>query len=291
MSTNKALDILVGLDLSMMDQHLVQYMGVLDHILDIKKVTYVHNLKLGELPKELLSPERISLIQSKIVTKLTSYFQEIGAGYEFDVLVTVESYTELAFMNLAKRAKYDLLVLGNKQELEGNGALADKLIRIFPSATLLVPETFKTPITTIIDAIDFSKYTSIIMDWADRFKNNSKGQTIDHSAVYISKFYWGFHPSMTNKELEKATRDDIQEKQQKWNKRYANYSDIEVIPAEEKSTASALILYAKNKQADLMILGVKGSTGIKEIFLGGVANHLLHRPTNTCLLFVKAPKV
>lgn len=290
MDKNKKLDIVVGLDLSTMDQYLLQYMQVLDQILEINKVTYIHNLKLGELPKELLHPDRIALIKEKIKNKLTQYFTEAGVNYDFEILVTVEGYTELAFMNLSKRLTYDLLVLGNKQELEGTGALADKLVRIFPSAILLVPDTYKVPITTIIDAIDFSKYTVDIMNWADRFKNNSKGQKIEHSAVHISKSYMGFYPTMTNKELEKVTREDIKEKQDKWNKRYATYSDIDIVPAGERNISASLIEYARSKDADLLILGVKGTTGFKEIFLGSVANHLLHRPTRTCLLFVKQSK-
>lgn len=290
MDKNKKLDIVVGLDLSTMDQYLLQYMQVLDHILEINKVTYIHNLKLGELPKELLQPDRIALIKEKIKNKLTQYFTESGVNYDFEILVTVEGYTELAFMNLSKKLSYDLLVLGNKQELEGTGALADKLVRIFPSTILLVPDTYKVPITTIIDAIDFSKYTVDIMTWADRFKNNSKGQKIEHSAVHISKSYMGFYPTMTNKELEKVTREDIKEKQDKWNKRYATYSDIDIVPAGEHNISASLIEYARSKDADLLILGVKGTTGFKEIFLGSVANHLLHRPTRTCLLFVKQSK-
>lgn len=290
MDKNKKLDIVVGLDLSTMDQYLLQYMQVLDQILEINKVTYIHNLKLGELPKELLHPDRIALIKEKIKNKLTQYFTEAGVNYDFEILVTVEGYTELAFMNLSKKLTYDLLVLGNKQELEGTGALADKLVRIFPSAILLVPDTYKVPITTIIDAIDFSKYTVDIMNWADRFKNNSKGQKIEHSAVHISKSYMGFYPTMTNKELEKVTKEDIREKQDKWNKRYATYSDIDIVPAGERNISASLIEYARSKDADLLILGVKGTTGFKEIFLGSVANHLLHRPTRTCLLFVKQIK-
>ncbi|MEK6452256.1 MULTISPECIES: universal stress protein [Myroides] len=290
MTINKPLNVIVGIDLSEMDHYLIEYTQVLDHILNIDKVTFLHNLKLGELPKELLLPERIELIQSKIVQRVTKQIEESGATYAFEVLVKLESYSEIAFINISKKQQFDMLILGNKQELEGNGALAQKLIRILPSATLLVPETYHVPITNIIDAIDFSKYTTPIMTWADRFKNNSKGQKIQHSAIHISKLYWGFYSSMTNKEIDKISREDITEKKQKWDKKYANYSDIEIVPAEDKSISTALLQYARRQKADLMILGVKGSTGIKEIFMGSVANHLFHKATSTCLLFVKEAK-
>ncbi|MDM1043274.1 universal stress protein [Myroides sp. 1354] len=287
METNKALNILVGLDLSEMDHYLIQYAKILDHILNVEHITFIHNLKLGELPKELIEKDQLTLIQERIKKRVEGQIALTEISYSHEILVTVENYSEIAFATIAKQKNYDLLVLGNKQQFTGNGALANKLIRLLPSATLLVPETFHIPIETVIDAIDFSRYTPAIMLWADRFKNNSKGQRIQHSAVHISKSYWSYLPMMTEKELDKISLEDIKEKEEKWNKDYAQYTDIEIVPAKNQNVAAALIQYAKTKKADLMILGVKGSAGIKDIILGSVANHVLHRPTDTCLLFVK----
>ncbi|EHQ42978.1 MULTISPECIES: universal stress protein [Myroides] len=287
METNKALNILVGLDLSEMDHYLIQYAKILDHILNVEQITFIHNLKLGELPKELIQKDQLALIQKRITKRVEEQISATEISYKYEIIITVENYSEIAFASISKQKNYDLLVLGNKQQLTGNGALANKLVRLLPSATLLVPETFHIPIETVIDAIDFSRYTNAIMLWADRFKNNSKGQRIKHSAVHISKSYWSYLPMMTDKELDKISREDIKEKEGKWNKQYAQYTDIDIVPAKNQNVAAALIQYAKTKKADLMILGVKGSAGIKDIILGSVANHVLHRPTDTCLLFVK----
>ena len=287
MQTNKALNLLIGLDLSEMDQYLIQYANILDHILNVEQITFIHNLKLGELPKELVQTDQLQLIQKRIKNRIEQQIKATEIAYQYEVVVTLENYSEIAFSNLAKQKNFDLLVMGNKQKLLGNGALANKLVRILPSATLLVPETFKIPIETVIDAIDFSRYTNAIMLWADRFKNNSKGQRISHSAVHISKSYWSYLPMMNEKELEKISKEEIQEKEEKWNKEYPHYTDIDIVPAKNQNISAALIQYARNKKADLLILGVKGSAGIKDIILGSVANHLLHRPTDTCLLFVK----
>ncbi|WP_413511612.1 universal stress protein [Myroides odoratus] len=284
---NNALNLLIGLDLSEMDNYLIQHAKILNHILDVEQITFIHNLKLGELPKELIQTDQLQLIQKRIVKRVEEQIEKTEIDYTYEILVTVENYSEIAFLNVAKQKNYDLLVLGNKQHLSGNGALANKLVRLLPSATLLVPETFHIPIETVIDAIDFSRYTNTIMLWADRFKNNSKGQRIKHSAVHISKSYWSYLPMMSEKELDKISLEDIKEKEEKWNKEYSNYTDIDIIPAKNQNISAALITYAKNKKADLLILGVKGTTGIKDIILGSVANHLLHRPTDTCLLFVK----
>jgi len=41
METNKALNILIGIDLSEMDQYLIQYAKILDHILNVEHVTFI----------------------------------------------------------------------------------------------------------------------------------------------------------------------------------------------------------------------------------------------------------
>lgn len=290
MIQEKPLHITIGLDLSEMDQYLLQYAKILDQILSIEKITFIHNLKIGEIPKELLIPERINQIIAKITQRIESQIKGANHSYAFEVIVKMESYSEIAFMNLYKKQPMDLLVLGNKQALDGNGGLAHKLIRVLPCATLLVPETFVAPITTIINAIDFSRYTSLVMNWADRFENNAKGQKITHSAVYVSKFNWGFLPSMTDKDIKKETLLDIDRKRNTWNQKYASYSDIETVLAEDKSIATTLLKYCDQKKANLLILGVKGTAGIKDIFMGSVAHDVFQRSTDTCILFVKLNK-
>ncbi len=284
---NKKLNILIGLDLSDMDGFLIEYVKILYKILNVDKVVYIHNLKMGELPKDFLTPENTDRITNQIQQRLGNQIRSTTPEYEFEILVKMENYSELAFINLFKKEPFDLLVLGNKQNFVGHGGLAQKLIRVFPFATLMVPETYRSPLTKIIDAIDFSKYTTSIMDWADRFKNNSKGQKIDHSAMYISKFNWAFLPTITAKGIKEATDLDIAKRKKDWDKKYANYSDIEIIAAGEKSVPTTLLEQSERRKANIMILGVKGRTGFKDLFLGSVANDILQRPTNTALLFVK----
>lgn len=281
------LSLLIGLDLSEMDTCLIAYTQILNKILSVEKVVFLHNVKVGELPHDFLNAQNIDRITNQIKQRLHNQIQATDPVYEFEILVKMERYSEIAFMNLFKKEQFDLLVLGNKQNFVGNGALAQKLIRVLPSATILVPETYKIPVTKIINAIDFSKYTTAIMKWADQFTNNSKGQKIDHSAIYISKFNWAFLPTITVQGIKEATDLDIANRQNKWNEKYASYSDIEIIPALDKSVPTTLLEYTERTQANILILGVKGRTGFKDLFLGSVANDILSRPTNTCLLFVK----
>lgn len=288
MTENKSLKILVGLDLSEMDQYLIDYMKTLNQIFTIHEVVFLHNIKLGELPRDLLSENQLDRIQKKITDKLTNKVQETALPFSFRIKVTMENLSEIAFEKIGKVEDFDLLVMGNKQELKGNGALPYKLLRLFPAPALIVPETFKTPIKTIVEAITFSKYTKHVLTWAAHFKSSEKDPEIKHHAVNISKVF--YYPLMTDKEADKTTEEDIARKKKKWHKEYNEYGNIDIVKAEGRSVPNALITYAQDKKADIIILGVKSNSIIRDLMVGSVANELFTRASDMALLFVKSQR-
>ena len=287
MSTKKSLKVLVGLDLSGMDYYLIKYLNILDRILNIEQVSFLHNIKLGEIPKDFSIPDQLQAIQEKIEQKIKDQVNDSAPKYDYNIKVTSESYSVIAFDRSSIKKDFDLLILGNKQNLEGNGSLAQQLVGIFPAAILLVPETYRISIHKIMEAIDFSKYTPPIMEWAARFKGEIEEEKINHHAVHILKFYWDFYPARKVREIEDAIQRDTARKRAKWKESYAEFGDIDIVPAEDRSISTALLQYADKKRAGIMILGVLGSFGIKRLFMGSVANRLFGRATNTCLLFVR----
>ena len=283
--TNKSLNVLVGIDLSEMDTYLFSYINTLEEILDIKNITFLHNIKTTELPEGMLSADRLEVIKGKITTKITKDINSAGLQHSFKVEVTSERFSETSFNKISKTQQFDLLILGNKQNLRGNGALAYKLVRLFSTPILLVPETYKTPIKTIVEAITFSGYTKSIDRWANMFKANKKGREIKLLPVHVSKLF--YYPLMEPKEIERITKEDIIAKEKRWAKDYPQNHPLQVISAGDKGVASTLSGYAIQQEAEVLILGIKSESKIKDLFIGSVANELLVRPTNKSLLFVK----
>jgi len=283
---HKSLHILVGLDLSKMDPYLIDYMKTLNQIFNIDKVTFLHNIKIGELPKDLLSDEQLKIIQKRIKKRVDDLVEKADLSFSCETKVTMENLSEVAFHQLGKQQHFDLLVLGNKQELEGNGALSYKLLRLFPSPVLVVPENFKTPIKTIVNAITFSRYTKNVLRWAERFTSSEKDNSIEALSVNISKIF--YYPLMSDKEAKKAAQEDIKQKKKKWKKNFQDFGEINIVKAEEKSVPNALLSFAKNNQADIVVLGVKSNSIIRNLMVGSVANDLFTRASNIALLFVKS---
>src|SRR5690554_4804148 len=130
-TTNEPLNILVGIDLSEMDTYLFNYLHTLDQILDINKITFLHNIKITELPAVMVSEGRLDVIKGKIISSITRDINATALNHPFEIQVTSERFSETSFNKISERQAFDLLILGNKQNLRGNGALAYKLVRLF----------------------------------------------------------------------------------------------------------------------------------------------------------------
>lgn len=283
--TNKPLSVLIGIDLSEMDAYLFNYIHTLEEVLDIKNIAFLHNIKTTELPSGMLSADRLEVIKEKVSKKITKDIHSVTIKQPFEVIVTSERFSETSFNKISKIQQFDLLILGNKQNLRGNGALAYKLVRLFPSPILLVPETYKTPIKTIVEAITFSRYTKSIDDWANKVKRNKEGNDIKLLPVHVSKLF--YYPLMEPKEIEQITKEDVLIKEKRWTKDFPENQPLQVISAGDKGVASTLSGYAIQQEAEVLILGIKSESNIKDLFIGSVANELLVQPTNKTLLFVK----
>ncbi|WP_222538169.1 universal stress protein [Pedobacter polysacchareus] len=288
MAFTPKINVIAGLDLSEMDQSLIQYLQLLTELLPLNKVTFFHNIKQSELPESFKSLDQLNTIANTLKKKLSTTIPALlGDQLPYDVEVSFEDYTELAFQKMARKKQSNLAVLGNKQHLEGNGGLAHKLIRMLPFETLLVPETYNPKPRKLIEAIDFSKYTTKVMQWGGLIKKHSQLPELTFQPVNISKLSWKFFPGLSNAEIKKNTQEDVKLKSEKWAKLYPTATPLKVIPAEDKNIASALMYHVKKERADVLIMGVQGVTSVTTLFMGSVANEVLYLESDACLLFVK----
>ncbi|WP_316820319.1 universal stress protein [Pedobacter gandavensis] len=288
MASTPKINVIAGLDLSEIDEALIQYVKLLSALLPLNKLVFFHNIKQSELPEAFKNPDQLNTIANTIKKKLRATIPALlGDQLDYEIEVSAEDYTELSFTQVARRKQSNLALLGNKQHLEGNGGLAHKLIRMLPFETLLVPETYNPEPKKIIEAIDFSKYTPKVMKWGNYIKKHSRLPALSFQPINISKLSWKFFPGLSNAEIRKNTQEDLKIKSEKWAKLYPNASPLKVIPAEDKNIASALMYHVKQEQADLLIMGVQGVTSLTTLFMGSVANEVLYLESNACLLFVK----
>lgn len=285
MNNQPAIRVLVGLDLTEMDHELVRYTGLLRQWLPVASVTFLHSIKVAELPPDLRAPEKLRQIAARIEARIRDQASAAGAPAQYDVLVAMEEFSELAFMNIVKKQQVNLVLLGNKQTLEGSGGLNQKLARMLPAAVLLVPEQAKSIPSRIVQAIDFSRYTAAVVRWGQFVSSGSQAPAL--LPVCVHRMSYHAFPVFSDEEIEAAFTAEAAEKARKWKSQFPSSPPLEMVPSRNRSVASTLLVFARDRRADMIILGVKGSTSLTNLFMGSVANELLQRENVPALLLVK----
>jgi len=278
---------LVGLDLSEMDDHLLRYLVESPTVFAFKELIFLHNIKIEELPEEYQSVASLEKIASGIKRKITQAIERVlPPEWKIKIVVTMENFSELAFLQQAKQNQVNLLMLGNKQDLDGNGGLPQKLVRMIPdAATLLIPETFNPEGRQLLGAIDFSKYSQSVNRVGQALE--LLDQRLQYVPVHVVKVSWPLFVGLNNQLLAESLAEEILVKESRWAKKYPAFPPLSILKARDKNIASVLLQQAKQTNSKMIILGVKGATSLTGLFLGGVANELIQRPTNCCVLFIK----
>ena len=286
MINHSNIPVLVGLDLSEMDGEIIRYTHTLRQWLLIGHLTFLHSVKLAELPPNLREPATLRRIAARIGEKIREQIAGILLpGTPFDIEVSLEEFPEMAFMQQVRKKQAGLVILGNKQTLEGSGGLSQKLARMLPAAVMLVPEGMVQIPSRIIEAIDFSKYTAPVVQW---------GRTLHvpphvREMIPVNVNRMGYHafPIFSDEEIEAVFDQEVVHRARKWKEQFPGEPPLQVIPSGGRSIASALLDFTRNRQAGMIILGVQGATSLTNLFMGSVANEILQRSDLPALLLVK----
>ncbi|MFC6100192.1 universal stress protein [Olivibacter domesticus] len=278
--------ILVALDMSEMDHMLISYLKVITELFNVEKIIFLHNVRLRELPSEMRGIEMLGRIKERVRKKIENQFKTSQLLFNnYEISVETEEFSENAFDRLTKQRKVDLVVLGNKQHLEGDGGLAQKLIRLLPCDMLLVPETIRSTSKKYLCTLDFSKYSKSVYNVGRFLAEKSPDNYL--LSIHVAKTPVHFFLGLSEIEIRKLLKEETESKKMKWIKQYQISSEIEIIQADGKHIASTILQYAELNKVTIVIMGVKGISTITNLFIGGVTNEIFHHETNSAILILK----
>ncbi|MEJ2004602.1 MAG: universal stress protein [Cyclobacteriaceae bacterium] len=287
--------LMVGLDMSEMDDVLIDFTNHMLRVFDFDSVYFLHvakELKLPDRVKEkypdLLAPIDETLerdIQKKIDEKFiapkgVSYKIEVKEG---DAIESILKWTEIK--------NVDIMMMGRKLDMEGQGNLPLKLARVAHCSMLFVPEDHKFRLDNILVSVDFSETSSLALEAGVRIKNRTNANLILHNAYdvpsgysFTGKSFEEFREIMKQNAHEDAyeflKRHDVKEDQIE----YALTFDEEEDPGERAYEV------ASERNADLIIIASRGRTGLASLLLGSVAEKMIRYDSNIPLLIVKDRK-
>ncbi|ADF53848.1 universal stress protein [Zunongwangia profunda] len=266
--------ILVGLDLSPMDDHLIKHASFLAKKLDIKKVYFTHNVKkyaISELFQEQLKDLDLEqIIGDELSEKITNSFD---AEVEWDTLIAEDPYTESIFNHIVNKYYIDMILVGNKIDYEGAGVLTDKLLRMVKCPLLIIPETSTPKLDTIWAGTDFSRSCMKIYNSIDYIQEKINATIV---AAHVYQIPAQFSPYVSADTMKTKLKKHSQERLEKFiNRLHKPYAiKEEVLDSKESTIAEKLIECSQNNNADLLMVADKGSNNISSLMLGSVTDEL-----------------
>ncbi len=282
--------IVVGLDLTEMDDHIVEYLDILIKTLPLKRVFFVHVAKELELPEEITKqyPYLLAPLDENIADGIKHKVEHLfeGNSIEYDIIVQEGPPLE-TFLRISKIKNADLVVLGRKRSLKGSGLLSGHIVRKSPSSILLVTEKFNPAINNILIPLDFSKHSVLALDLGLRLKEYA-GVNIHFSHIYSVPI--GYHKSGKSYEefaeiMKGHATNDLN--------RFLKENEVEgdfpcqYILSDHDNKGKLINKNAHESTMDLILIGSRGRTRTSALLIGSIVEKVLVLDSDIPILIVK----
>jgi nucleotide-binding universal stress UspA family protein len=271
---------MIGLDLTEMDDILIKKTAVFIKFLGIEKCYFLHVAKNLEIPKEILSqyPDLVAPTDESIEMIIKNKLKEFNFPEDIETEVFVEegSHPLDTFLRWAKIKDVDLIIMGRKDVLVGNGVLADGVAKKAPCSVLLVQE--KRPIKfpkKILIPTDFSSHNHMIYEFGEVIADELDAELVP---MHIYEVPHGYSKTgKTFEEFSEIMKENSQNDFKKFvSKHHHPELKCEMVLNEGKNPGTLILEFAQKIDADMILLGSRGRTTSAAILLGSTAEKLIH---------------
>ena len=287
--------IIVCLDLSPIDQTLMEYTAQLTKVLPGAKVYFIHVSRNLEIPDEIKKtfPGIIGPADEVLKKGISDSVEENFASNcdtPYEVEVKDGNSTE-QIIRWSQVKEADLIVMGLKKTLKGSGTNASKITSICLASVLFVPESISFKLERVIVPSDFSDSSALALEQALAFKKSTHAEVLLQSVYkvpvgyhYTGKSYSEFAVIMRrNAEKEMNTFLKKLKLHEGEIKKVLNLDD-------DDKPADMILREAIVFRVDMIILGSKGRTMLASLLLGSVAASLINKNKDIPYLIVKDKK-
>jgi nucleotide-binding universal stress UspA family protein len=280
-------NIMVALDLSNIDNTLIEYASFMAETLNIEKVYFVHNIKkyeISELFEEQLKDVNLDEIigdelNEKVEEKFTS-------SVEWEVLISEDPYSESLINYIVNKYEIQLALIGNKNKSKGTGVVSGKLLRLLKCNILSIPKNAKPVITNIWAGTDFSTASKKVFEVAEILQNATEAKV---KGVHVYNVPLQFSPYIPKEHLDLKIENHLKEKHEKFIKKieYKGELSSEIIPGRDSGIAEKFRAKATVDNVDLIIVADKGRNTFSSLLVGSVTEELFNQDLEMPLWIVK----
>ncbi len=286
--------ILVGLDLSELDVDLIQYTSLICNIFNPEQVTFMHVIREVILPDEIQEkfPDYPGSLDERIHEELQGKIDE-NFNYDAPTKITIEikeGKPADKILTWTGIKETDLLIMGSKRSLKGEGVLPGKMVKLLHCSVLLVPEKTPLKISKILIPTDFSQNSQMAMEQAQSINKAIDVEIICHHSYSVPS---GYHLSGKSYEefaeiMKGHAQKEFGEFLKACNIKNTINCHFTLDDHLHHDPAEQAFQLANDKEADLIIIGSRGrKSSLVGIILGSVAEKMARYDKSIPLLIVK----
>lgn len=277
---------MVCLDLSDIDDKLVAFSRSVCERLQVRKVYFVHNIKLYELAddfREMLGDLDLSKeVEGNIADIVAEQFDNVA---DYEILVSEEPNTEVILADLVRRYRIKLALVGKTMGVKSTGAQGTKLLRVLPCSVLVCPETANFNVRKVLVPIDFSD-TSVRALRLGKVLSDQLGLQLEIMHVY--RLPSQFFPLISEEEAVRKAVEVVKAKFTDLQKRHPEIAGLPytLVRAANRTIAERIGMQLEKGQHDLLILGLRGNNALPALGLGSVPTDVYNSDINVPLWLV-----
>ncbi|MCX2745254.1 universal stress protein [Mangrovivirga sp. M17] len=278
--------VLVGLDLSKLDETLIDYSDYFMRLNDAEELKFVKITPVIAVPDEI-KKEFPDMVKKAISDKKAQMKEEIteriGKKPPFKLSYEVSKGQKAKrLLKYSHSGDTDLIIVGRKKKKEGSGIMVNRLARRADCSLLIIPEDTKPKINKIHVPIDFSNNAKLALEESIQIASMIKSHENRDIEIICQNVYTvpsGYHYSgKSYEEFSEIMRDNAKKNfatfLKKINTKDANIRAIYSLDTNENPIEDIYNL-AKGIQADLVVFGAKGRTALPSLFIGSMAERLI----------------
>ena len=287
---------MVGLDMSIMDDQLINYVAFLSYYLQPEQLYFIHVQQDLDIPKEVreaypqLEEPLDEQILQEIQSKVDQHFTELQS---FPVSCEVlEGNPAKTLLRRAHIKQVDLLIVGQKSYAHGSGVVPSQLVREGKCALLFVPETATCTLNKIMVANDFSAYSKKAMNTAIALSKLNPDIRVISEHVYslpLGYYKSGKTADQFAEIMEKHARDRYTQFMRQVATNGTVTEAIFELNSDKASPANLILEQAEQQEADVIVMGSHGRSGLAALLLGSVTEKMIRLGPTVPLLVVRDP--
>ena len=284
--------LMITLDLSSMDDLLIDYVSFLANKIKPDKVIFMHVMETMYLPEEVSSmfSDLDEPIDQIIKKELDQNIKDNYYGPEdtqTELRVREGNPTDI-ILREAESEKIDLVVLGKKTGFKGKGILTGKIVRLIHCSSLILPESGQPKLDKILVPVDFSKYSQMALKQAMKLSEDSNAEVVCQHVYNIPVHYYPYISSTAK--MDKPMLEHAAKEYDKFLKKVAKPKPkirCEYTKDEGQDISQKIYDLAVKERANLIVVGSKGLTNTASFLIGSTAEKLTSYDKTIPLLIFK----